>query len=196
MKILVVVAHPRPDSLTASMAKRFTVGLTEAGHEFEIADLYAEGFNPILHTIDEPDWSNPNKAYSDEVQREMDRIQASDALAFLFPIWWYSMPAIMKGYIDRVWNYGFAYGTGKLPVQKIRWITMVGETQSQFEKRNYHLMVEHHLNVGLAQYTGVQDTHVHFMYNSYGKFDGSSKEKSEAHFATLLNEAYQIGQAF
>lgn len=73
---------------------------------------------------------------------------------------------------------------------------MVGETQSQFEKRNYHLLVEHHLNVGLAQYTGVQDTHVHFMYNSYGKLDGSSKKKREVHFATLLNEAYQIGQAF
>lgn len=196
MKILVVVAHPRTDSLTSNMTKRFTEGLTEAGHEYEIADLYAEGFNPVLYSQDEPDWNNPNKAYSDEVLREMDRIRASDALVFIFPIWWYSMPAIMKGYFDRVWNYGFAYGPAKLPVQKIRWIALVGETQAQFEKRGYHLMVQQHLNVGLAGYTGVQDSSVHFMYNTLGKFDESLQEKNNVHFANLLNEAYQVGHTF
>ncbi|NRG31497.1 NAD(P)H oxidoreductase [Niallia circulans] len=199
MKILVVVAHPRSDSLTASMSKRFIEGLTEAGHEYEIADLYAEGFNPILHTRDEPDWNNPNKTYSNEVLCEMERISASDALVFIFPIWWYSMPAIMKGYIDRVWNYGFAYGPSKLPVQKIRWIALVGEDQSKFEKRNYHLMVQQHLNVGLSGYSGVgvSDSKVHFMYNTLEDFsDESQQGKKEIHYTTLLDEAYRIGCNF
>ena len=196
MKILVVVAHPRTDSLTMSMTKRFTEGLTNAGHEYEIADLYAEGFNPILYPQDEPDWNNPNKAYSDEVLREMNRIRECDALAFIFPVWWYSVPAILKGYFDRVWNHGFAYGPAKLPVQKIRWIALVGVTQDQFEKRQHHLMMLNQLNVGLAGYTGVQDSNVHFMYNTLGEFALNQQEKQEAHFAALLHDAYQIGCTF
>ncbi|MED4050730.1 NAD(P)H oxidoreductase [Priestia megaterium] len=194
MKILVVVSHPRRDSLTANVTNKFIEGLAEAGHEYEIADLYAEGFNPILYTQDEPDLNNPHKVYSDEVLREMDRIRASDAIVFIFPLWWYSMPAIMKGYIDRVWNLGFAYGSATLPIQKIRWITLVGATQTQTEKRNYHLMVEQHLNMGLAGYTGVSDSKVHFMYNTLGDFSGENEKKQrEVHFKNLLNEAYQLG---
>ena len=102
MKILVIVAHPRKNSLTASITKRFTEGLIKAGHQYELLDLYAEGFNPILYTQDEPDWNNANKVYSKEVVLEMERIKASDAITFIFPMWWYSMPAIMKGYLDRV----------------------------------------------------------------------------------------------
>lgn len=198
MKILVVTAHPRSDSLTWGMAKRFIEGLTEAGHEYEIADLYAEGFNPILHTEDEPDWDNPNKTYSSEVMREMERIRASDALVYIFPLWWYSLPAIMKGYIDRVWNHGFAYGDhASLPVQKIRWIALVGFDQTKFEKRDYHLMVQHHLNVGLAGFSGVSDSKVHFMYNTLGEFSDESQEgEKEIYFNTLLDEAYRLGFSF
>jgi NAD(P)H dehydrogenase (quinone) len=196
MKILVVVAHPRTDSLTSNITERFTAGLSEAGHEYEIADLYAEGFNPLLFPQDEPDWDNPNKVYSNEVLREMNRIRASDALVFIFPVWWYSMPAILKGYFDRVWNNGFAYGTAKLPVQKIRWIALVGVTQDQFEKRSYHLMMQHHLNMGLAGYCGVQDSKVHFIYNTLAEFDESLQEKNENHFAALLNEAHKMGHTF
>ncbi|MCY9510030.1 NAD(P)H oxidoreductase [Paenibacillus larvae] len=197
MKILVVTAHPRENSLTQSITERFTEGLAAAGHEYEVADLYAEGFNPLLYPQDEPDWHNPDKAYSEEVQREMARIRASDALAFIFPVWWYSVPAILKGYFDRVWNYGFAYGPAKLPVQKIRWIALVGGTQKKFEKRNYHLMLQQHLNIGLAGYTGVEDSAVHFMYNStFDEFTEENHETIEAHFNGLLNEAYRIGHMF
>ncbi|WP_176585880.1 NAD(P)H oxidoreductase [Priestia megaterium] len=197
MKTLVVVAHPRRDSLTTNMTKKYIEGLAEAGHEYEIADLYAEEFNPILYTQDEPDWNNSTKIYSDEVMREIDRIRANDAIVFIFPLWWFSMPAIMKGYIDRVWNFGFAYGSAKLPVQKIRWVALVGSTQAQIEKRNYHLMIEQHLNMGLAGYTGVSDSKVKFMYNTLGDFSGENQqEKREVHFNNLLNEAYQLGCNF
>ena len=124
MKLLVVVAHPRKDSLTWEIVTRFIEGLTETGHVYEIVDLYTEKFNPVLYPQDEPDWDNPDKVYSKEVLYEMERIQSSDGMVFIFPVWWYSVPAIMKGYIDRVWNHGFAYGSQKLPIQKIRWIAL------------------------------------------------------------------------
>lgn len=198
MKILVVVAHPRKNSLTASITKRFTEGLIKAGHEYEILDLYAEGFNPILYTQDEPDLNTSNKIYSKEVMFEMERIRQNDALVFIFPMWWYSMPAIMKGYLDRVWNRGFAYDSPtKLPVQKLRWITLVGTEQSKFEKRNFHLMTEQYLNSGLAGFTGVLDSEVHFMYNSLMEFsDENQQEEKEVHYASLLEEAYLIGLNF
>jgi putative NADPH-quinone reductase len=82
MKILVVTTHPRSDSLTANITKRFTAGLSKAGHKYEIADLYAEKFNPLIFPEDEPDWDHPNKVYSEAVRREMKRIEASDALGF------------------------------------------------------------------------------------------------------------------
>jgi NAD(P)H dehydrogenase (quinone) len=196
MKILVVTAHPRSDSLTAHITKRYTAGLNKAGHAYEIVDLYKEKFNPLIFPKDEPDWDNPDKTYSEEVIHEMKRIESSEALVYIFPVWWYSMPAILKGYIDRVWNYGFAYGPNKLPVQKIRWIAMVGETEKQFKKRNYHLMMEHHLNIGLADFCGVSDSKVHFMYNTLGEFEAYAEEEKERHFEGLLDKAYELGVSF
>lgn len=196
MKILIITAHPRTDSLTANMTKAFTEGLNKSDHDYEIADLYAEKFNPLIFSEDEPDWDNSNKVYSRKVTEEMERIEAHDALVFIFPVWWYSLPALMKGYIDRVWNYGFAYGPRKLPVEKIRWIALAGFTEEKFKKRDYDRMMEHYLNVGLAGYCGVKDSKVYFMYNSIGEFEENVKEKKEKHFKGLLDKALQLGASF
>lgn len=111
MKVLTVVSHPRTNSLTFAVAERFVQGLKDAGHEVEVLDLHRMGFNPVLWEEDEPDWNNGDKKYSKEVEIEMERMKKHDALAFIFPIWWFSMPTMLKGYIDRVWNNGFAYGS-------------------------------------------------------------------------------------
>lgn len=180
MKLLIVTAHPRRDSLTANVIQSFTRGLNKNNHDYEIADLYVERFNPLIFSEDEPDWDNANKVYSKEVMREMERIEAHDALVFIFPVWWYSLPALMKGYIDRVWNYGFAYGPHKLPVEKIRWIALAGFTEEKFKKRDYDRMMEHYLNVGLAGYCGVKDSKVHFMYNTMGEFEENAEAKKKS----------------
>lgn len=110
MNVLTVVSHPRTNSLTFAVAGRFIQGLEESGHEAELLDLHRIGFNPVMWEADEPDWSNPTKRYSPEVEAEMERMKRHDALAFVFPVWWFGMPAMLKGYIDRVWNQGFVYG--------------------------------------------------------------------------------------
>lgn len=84
MKTLVVIAHPRTDSLTWSLTKKMVEGLSHSGHKYEILDLYAENFNPLLQPIDEPDFGNSDKGYSKEVQREMERIKRHDAIIFVF----------------------------------------------------------------------------------------------------------------
>jgi len=106
MKTLLVVAHPRQNSLTAGVADIFAAGLQKNEHEVEWANLIQEGFDPVLREEDEPDWNNPRKEYSPEVRREMERISRNDATVMIFPVYWWSMPGVLKGWIDRVWNNG------------------------------------------------------------------------------------------
>lgn len=196
MKTLVVVAHPRTESLTSSLTKKIVEGLAHTGHEYEILDLYAEKFNPLLLPIDEPEFGDPNKMYSEEVQREMERIKKHDAIIFVFPVWWHSIPAILKGYIDRVFNNGFAYGTSKLPIDKIRWVALAADSRYGFKKRGYQLMMEHQLNIGIADYVGVPDPEIHFLYNSLGADVIDDKDMLNTHFEQLHSAAYELGKDF
>jgi putative NADPH-quinone reductase len=63
-----------------------------------------------MGTADEPDWNDREREYSAEVWAHMQRIDAADTMIVVFPIWWFGLPAILKGWVDRVWNCGFAYG--------------------------------------------------------------------------------------
>ena len=118
MNILVVFDHPRRDSFCGAVLDSFTAGLVRAGHRPEIADLRTEGFDPRLPVDDEPDWDDGDKVYSAAVLAEQARISRNDAIAFVFPVWWWSFPATTKGWIDRVWNNGWAYGGRKLALRR------------------------------------------------------------------------------
>ncbi|MFS0553874.1 NAD(P)H oxidoreductase [Brevibacillus sp. 179-C9.3 HS] len=185
MKILTVVSHPRTNSLTFAVAERFVSGLTDAGHEVEVLDLHRIGFDPVLWEADEPDWNNGNKQYSPEVEIEMERMRKHDALAFIFPIWWFSMPAMLKGYIDRVWNNGFAYGSRKLHHKQALWIGLAAAPEDHFAKRNYDQMMAHQLNIGISSYVGINDSRVEFLYDTLAQ--------NPAHIEQLLERGYQMG---
>ncbi|RAT94579.1 NAD(P)H oxidoreductase [Brevibacillus sp. Leaf182] len=185
MKVLTVVTHPRTNSLTFAVAERFVQGLKDAGHEVEVLDLHRSGFHPVLWEEDEPDWNNGDKKYSEEVEIEMERMKKHDALAFIFPIWWFSMPAMLKGYIDRVWNNGFAYGSRKLHHKHALWIGLAAAPEDHFQKRSYDQMMAHHLNVGISSYVGIDDSRVAFLYDTLAQ--------NPAHIEQLLDRAYQLG---
>ena len=87
MQVLVVMAHPRPDSLTGQIAKAVIEGLQAAGHETELADLYAEGFDPLILPADEPDQTTDDKIYSEAVQSEIRRLERNQGVILVFPIW-------------------------------------------------------------------------------------------------------------
>lgn len=195
MNVLTIVTHPRRESLTFEVAERFVQGLRDAGHKVEVADLYGEEFNPLVHEKDEPDWDNPGKSYSARVHAEMERLKRNEGLAFIFPLWWYSLPAMTKGYIDRTWNYGFAYGGTRLPHKKVLWIPLVGETEASLRKRNFDVMISHYLNVGLAGYTGIARSEVAFLYNTLAE-DLENGEEIQNHYERLLNRAYELGYTY
>ena len=107
MKHLIIYAHPNPGSLNGQFKQIIADHLTNEGHEVVLRDLYHIGFNPVLSLEDVG--GQMKGQVSEDVQREQAYIQWADSITFIHPIWWTGQPAIMKGYIDRVFSYGFAY---------------------------------------------------------------------------------------
>src|SRR6185437_4203356 len=103
MKHLIVTAHPNPTSFTYALSNAYADELVAMGHECDCRDLYAMDFNPILQPSEISGHPQP------DAQIEQEHIKNADATAFFYPLWWASMPAILKGYIDRVFTHGVAY---------------------------------------------------------------------------------------
>jgi putative NADPH-quinone reductase len=153
---LVVVAHHRADSLTAHTARRTAARLEAAGLRVDLLDLHAEGFDPRMNVADQPDWGNREKAYSDGTHAHMRRILDADVVVAVFPVYWQNVPAILKGWIDRVWNYGFAYGRSKprLAGKRILWLGLAGAAADDPIMEGMHSLMETNLSEGIAYYCG------------------------------------------
>lgn len=186
---LVVWAHPRTDSLTAAVTADVIGELTAQGFEVDELDLHREGVDPLVWEADEPDWDDLDKQYTPEVMALAARTKAADAVVFVFPVWWYSVPAIMKGYIDRVWNNGLFYGGGRRTgIAAARWIGLAGESAEAFRKREYDDLIARHLNIGIAGLCGIHDSRVILLHDTLG--DGI--DDTEAHFAGLRERARAV----
>lgn len=107
MKHLIIYAHPNEESLNNHFKQTIIKCLQSTDHEFEVRDLNAINFNPVL-SLEDMDRQRIGQVSSD-VKKEQDFISWANQITFIYPIWWTGMPAIMKGYIDRVMSYGFAY---------------------------------------------------------------------------------------
>ncbi|MEO0636315.1 MAG: NAD(P)H-dependent oxidoreductase [Pseudomonadota bacterium] len=107
MHVLTVLDHPNPKAFSAAVAREFMAGAQTAGHSTELADLNAEGFDPRWSMAD-IEGDKVGKAPPD-VLAEQERISRADAVAFIFPLFWWGMPSMMKGWVDRVWSWGWAY---------------------------------------------------------------------------------------
>lgn len=115
----------------------------------------------------------------------MERMRKHDALAYIFPVWWYNLPAMLKGYIDRVWNNGFAYGSNKLHHRQVLWIGLAADSKESMAKRQYDTMMNHQLNVAIAGYCGIENSRVEILYNTLDT-------NTEVH-KQLLMQAYELG---
>ena len=107
MKNLIVYAHPNPASLNHFFKQIVVETLENSNQEIVVRDLNEINFNPVL-SLDDMNGQRMGHVAAD-VSKEQDFIKWSDRIIFIYPIWWTGMPAIMKGYIDRVFSYGFAY---------------------------------------------------------------------------------------
>lgn len=117
MKHLVVIAHPNPESFNHAILETTVHALKLKGHNVVVRDLYAIDFQPVL----KPQDTAAMKAGQtpDDIKTEQEHIANADAITFIYPIWWTGMPAILKGYVDRVFSYGFAYAYGEQGIDKL-----------------------------------------------------------------------------
>lgn len=117
MKVLVVYSHPVPESFCAALRDTVVDTLKAKGHEVRLTDLYAEDFDPRLGCQERRDYHTEGKNLT-YVPEHIANIQWADALIFVFPTWWYGLPAMLKGWLDRVFVPGvsFTMPKGQMPV--------------------------------------------------------------------------------
>lgn len=127
MNTLLVFAHPEPKSFNGAMRDTAVATLRAAGHEVAVSDLYADGFDAPAGPADVTVRLNPEKfdlgheqmnaaqkgLFEPRLRREIDRVRAAELLILQFPLWWYSVPGILKNWIDRVIAFGEIYGPGR-----------------------------------------------------------------------------------
>lgn len=188
MHVLTVLDHPNPESLSAALAKQFMDGAEAAGHSAELADLHAEGFDPrwSMQDIEADDGA---KMPSD-ISFEQDRIARADAICMVFPLFWWGMPAMSKGWVDRVWSWGWAYDQlddPELSLQRPRTgvlLVPAGARSDEMKDKGYLEALETAWIKGTFGYFGLSPRKLEILYGSTG---------SESRRASLLKSAYEIG---
>lgn len=104
-------AHPRADSLSAALRDAAMAGLQAAGHRVELRDLYAERFDPVLSSEERGRYHDV-PANLEGIDDHVASLRRAEALVLVYPTWWYGLPAILKGWFDRVWAPGVAFTLG------------------------------------------------------------------------------------
>jgi len=184
MKYLIVYAHPDPRSLNGSLKDRAVQALREDGHEVRVSDLCAMRFKAVADADDFPARDSSERlvyhraqgeayaagAQSDDVREEQEKLLWADVVVLQFPLWWFSVPAIMKGWIDRVFGHGFVigvprpeggwsrYGEGRLAGRRAMLAVTTGGREEQFSSRGINGEIREllfHLNHGVFHYTGM-----------------------------------------
>ncbi|CAG5002620.1 Glutathione-regulated potassium-efflux system ancillary protein KefF [Dyadobacter sp. CECT 9275] len=178
MKHLIIYAHPNIGSLNHHLMQTVIESLQTENHEIEVRDLYQFNFNPVLSQED----MNGQRlgTVADDVKVEQDYISWADHLTFIYPIWWTGMPAIMKGYIDRVFSYGFAYRydqgiqkgllTGKLTTI----INTQGKSNAEYESIGMDKALSLTSDKGIFSYCGLTINR-HFFFDKADRPTPESK---------------------
>ncbi|EOT1169820.1 NAD(P)H-dependent oxidoreductase [Cronobacter dublinensis] len=162
MHALIVVSHPSAQSLTHSVAHALAEGVSAAGahHTAQIADLTREGFNPVFNEADYAAFLQTAPVPPD-VAKEQARLDNADALVLVYPVYWWSMPGLLKGWIDRVFANGWAYEErpeggivkklGHLPVHLVG---IGGADRKTYEKHDYRQAYHTQIAHGIFDFCG------------------------------------------
>lgn len=162
MHALVVVAHPEATSLSQSIAAQIAAGVREAGHTAQVADLASEGFDPRFTAADLA-VHRSQAAPPADVAAEQARIDGADTLVLVYPVYWWSMPALMKGWIDRVFSNGWAFDfspdaklTKKLRHLKVHLVAVAGADVRTYARHGYFGAMKTQIDHGIFDYCGAR----------------------------------------
>lgn len=200
MKILTVFAHPVPGTYPFAVLDTLTSSFKKAGGEVEILDLHEDGFDPRFTKEDhEHFWGAP---VTKEIARYHQLVEDSDQLAFVYPVYWWGMPAIMKGWIERVFtgNWAYVYGEGVedrgqaglrglLQNRPTMLLGIGGSTERTYSRYGYDAAMKTNIDVGVFSYCGIKDVESHLLFNVEGETNTSRR-------AQYLEQVADIGSAF
>ena len=176
MKNLIIYAHPNPASLNHFLKQTVVESLEEAGQEIVVRDLNQIHFNPVF-SLEDMNGQRMGQV-ADAVKTEQDFISWADRVIFIYPIWWTGMPAIIKGYIDRVFSYGFAYRydqgiqKGLLTGKKTVIINSHGKSNEEYQMMGMDKALALTSDTGIFNYCGFE-IQKHFYFD---KADRASTE--------------------
>lgn len=126
MKVFIVYAHPSANSFTYQVLETLMKGLQTSGHQIEISDLYKMNFHSDMtpEEYEREGFAKTGLLLPEDVIAEHRKIEWADCIIFLYPLWWSDCPSKLKGWFDRVYSVGYAYGYNK-EGQKVRKMKMV-----------------------------------------------------------------------
>lgn len=185
MHVLTVLDHPDPQSFSAAAAQHFMNGAQDAGHTTELADLHTEGFDPRW-TMDDV-----NGSAQADILAEQARIERADAICLVFPLFWWGMPAMTKGWVDRVWTWGWAYDQlddRELSMQKNRTgvlLVPAGARSDEMEQEGYTAALETAWTQGTFGYFGISPRRIQLLCGSTGSADRRENLFKRCHEAGL-----------
>jgi NAD(P)H dehydrogenase (quinone) len=160
MKYLIIYTHPSPKSFNHAILETISEELKKKKKEFKVRDLYKMGFNPILSTKELS--ASQNGAVPQDIKKEQNYINKADTIIFIFPIWWSAMPAMLKGYIDRVFSLKFAYDItedsviGLLKGKKAFIVTTTGASKEEYEKMGAFKMMKMAMDMAIFEFSGMK----------------------------------------
>jgi NAD(P)H dehydrogenase (quinone) len=191
MHTLIVVAHHDPRSLTHSVASQIAQSIDTAatGHTYELADLAQERFDPRFtasdHAVHRKEAAPPA-----DVIAEQARVDRADAVVLVFPVYWWSMPALMKGWIDRVFSNGWAFDFGlestlvkKLGHLDIHLVGIGGADAATYTRHGYTEAMRTQIDHGIFNYCGANVASSQLLLDS--ETDGADR---------ALQAARELGQ--
>jgi NAD(P)H dehydrogenase (quinone) len=183
MHVLVVFCHPKRASFCGLVLERLTQGLVASGHSFEVADLHAEGFEPVFLESDFVQFEGGTLPAS--ILAEQARVDRSDAIAFVAPIWWLGLPAMLKGWFDRVWSNGWAYEFENDPEGSLlrprpfAFVFTAGGSRGSYARHGYDAALDTILRVGVLSWCGVTESTVAILHDTGFASDDASRAHLE-----------------
>lgn len=168
MNYLVIYAHPDPHSFNHAILETVTEELGGSENSYSIRDLYANSFDPILKGSDLQNIRINKQA--EDLTEEQELVREANVLIFIFPVWWFNMPAILKGYIDRVFAEGFAFhlnekgASGLLKGKRAIIFNTTGGTRKNYEESGFAEAFRKCICSGIFHFCGFDQVVQHFLY--------------------------------
>lgn len=160
MKMLVVYSHPNPASFNNAIKSEVIETARSLGHQVVVRDLYDIQFDPILKGQDFANLQNGSPTA--DISTEQDFIRWADVITFIYPIWWTGLPAMLKGYIDRVFSFGFAYTVtengiaGLLTDKKVAVINTTGTPDEIYQSNGMTDAMNKTSDTGIFEFSGMK----------------------------------------